>query len=306
MTKFAYFEGEFVPIGQAKISIMTHAFNYGTGCFEGIRAYWNVEDEELYVLKMREHYERFVRSCRILMMDIGLDVEELGQITTELLRREDYREDVYIRPIAYKAQEGIGVRLHDLRDAFALFSVPFGRYIEKEEGARVGVVSWRRIDDNMIPARAKITGAYVNSAFAKSEALLAGFDEAIVLNADGHISEGSAENLFLVKNGHLVTPPVSANILEGVTRQAVIELARQDLGIETYERQVDRTELYTADEAFFCGTGVQVVAIVEADHRPVGGGRMGPVVTSLRQRYFRAARGQDPERRAWCTPVYRV
>lgn len=305
MAKFAYFEDRFMPIDQAKVSIMTHAFNYGTGCFEGIRAYWNEADEELYVFKMHEHYQRFLRSGRILMIDPGKSVEELGRLTVELLRREDFREDAYIRPIAYKAQEGIGVRLHDVKDGFGLFAVPFGKYLEKDEGARVGVVSWRRIDDNMIPARAKVTGAYVNSALAKTEAMQAGFDEAIVLNSDGHVSEGSAENLFLVRNGHLVTPPVTANILEGITRETVIQLAREELGMETQERQVDRTELYTSDEAFFCGTGVQIVAITEVDHRPVGDGRMGPVVARLREIYFRAVRGQDPHRRQWCTPVYR-
>jgi len=304
MPKYAFFKGQFVPIEEAKVSIMTHAFNYGTGCFEGIRAYWNEEEEQLFLFRMREHYERLHRSCRILFIDLPYSVDELGEITVELLRREGYREDTYIRPLAYKATEGIGVRLHDLEDEFALFAVPFGRYIEKEEGARVCVSSWRRISDNAVPARAKVTGAYINSALSKTQAALNGFDEAIVLNQDGQVSEGSAENLFIVRDGKLITPPVTENILEGITRATIIEIAREELGIETVERPIDRTELYVAEEAFFCGTGVQVAAIAEIDHRPVGTGKLGPVVKKIRDLYFDIVRGKVEKYRHWCTPVY--
>ncbi|MEE8163605.1 MAG: branched-chain amino acid transaminase, partial [Anaerolineae bacterium] len=274
MPKYAFFGGEFVPIEKAKVSIMTHAFNYGTGCFEGIRAYWNEEEEQLFVFRMREHYERLHRSCRILLIELPYSVEQLAEITAEILRREDARTDTYIRPLAYKATEGIGVRLHDLEDEFALFALPFGKYIEKEEGANVCVSSWSRISDNAVPARAKITGAYVNSALSKTEAVLNGFDEAIVLTSDGHVSEGSAENLFIVRNGVLITPPVTEDILEGITRATMIQVAREKLDLETVERKIDRTELYVADEAFFCGTGVQVAAIATIDHRPVGTGKL--------------------------------
>lgn len=304
MTKYAFFEGEFVPIEKAKVSIMTHTFNYGTGCFEGIRAYWNEEEEQLFVFRMREHYERFHRSCRILRIELPYSVERLGELTLELLRREGYRRDVYIRPLAYKATEGIGVRLHDLEDAFAVFSVPFGKYIETEEGARVCVSSWRRISDNAVPARAKITGAYINSAFSKTEAMLDGFDEAIVLNQNGHVSEGSAENLFIVREGKLVTPPVTENILEGITRATIMQFARQQFGLETVERPIDRTELYVAEEAFFCGTGGQIVAIIEIDRRPVGTGKLGPITEKLRDFYFDIVKGKVEEYRHWCTPVY--
>ncbi len=304
MPKYAFFKGQFVPIEEAKVSIMTHAFNYGTGCFEGIRAYWNEEEQQLFVFRMREHYERLHRSCRILLIDLPYSVDELGEITVELLRKEGYREDTYIRPLAYKASEVVGVRLHDLEDEFALFAVPFGKYIEKEEGARVCVSSWRRISDNAVPARAKITGAYINSAFSKTQAALNGFDEAIVLNQDGHVSEGSAENLFIVRDGRLITTPVTANILEGITRATIIEIAREELGIETVERPIDRTELYVAEEAFFCGTGVQVAAIVEIDHRPVGSGKLGPIVKRIRDLYFDIVRGKVEKYRHWCTPVY--
>lgn len=304
MPKYAFFEGGFVPIEEAKVSIMAHAFNYGTGCFEGIRAYWNEEDEQLYLFRMPEHYQRFHRSCRILHIEMPYRVERLGEITVELLHKEGYREDTYIRPLAYKATEGIGVRLHDLEDEFALFAVPFGKYIEKEEGANVCVSSWRRIDDNAVPARAKITGAYINSALCKTEASLNGFDEAIVLTSDGHVSEGSAENIFIVREGKLITPPVTENILEGITRATVMQIADEELEIEVVERKIDHTELYVAEEAFFCGTGVQVAAITEIDHRPVGMGKIGPIVKRIRDLYFDIVRGKVEKYRGWCTPVY--
>jgi len=303
-TKYAFFEGQIVPIERAKVSIMTHAFNYGTGCFEGIRAYWNDEEEELYVLKMREHYERLHRSCHILTISLPYDVDSLCDITLELLCKDGFREDTYIRPLAYKSSEGIGVRLHDLEDGFAIFATPFGKYIQTEEGAKAGVSSWRRISDNAIPARAKITGSYINSALIKTDIVMKGFDEAIVLAEDGHVSEGSAENLFIVREGKLITSPITEDILEGITRAALMELARKELGIEVVERHIDRSELYVVEEAFFCGTGVQIVAIASIDHRTVGTGEIGPIVRRLRDLYFEIARGKNKKYAHWVTPVY--
>ena len=305
MPKYAFFHGQIVSIADAKVSVMTHGLNYGTGCFEGIRAYWNEQDEQLYVFRMQEHYERLLRSCRILRMEIPHTAQELGEITLELLRKEGYRQDAYIRPLAFKADEIIGVRLHDLTDELAIFATPFGRYIEKEEGAHVCVSSWRRVDDNAVPARAKITGSYINSAFAKTDAILSGYDEALVLSQDGHISEGSAENFFIVRDGHLVTPPVHSNILEGITRDTVIRIAGEEMGLQTVERNIDRSEVYVCDEAFFCGTGVQVAAIIQVEHRPVGTGSIGPVVSQLRDLYFDVVRASNPKYLHWCTPVYR-
>ncbi len=304
MPKFAYFEGQFVPYTDARVSIAAHAFNYGTGVFEGIRAYWNEQQEQLYVVRLREHYQRMLQSVKVLRMQLSLDADQMSALTVELLRREGYREDVYIRPLAYKANEVIGVRLHNLKDEFAIFAVPFGKYIEQQEGARVCFSSWRRNDDNAIPPRGKVTGAYVNSALIKSEAMLNGFDEAIVLNADGHVSEGSAENFFIVRGGKLITPPVTANILEGITRQAIIELARIELGIETVERQIDRSEVYMADEAFFCGTGVEVTPIGSVDHIPLGNGGVGPITRQISALYFKIVRGNEPKYLNWLTPVY--
>lgn len=302
--KFAFFEGKFVPIEEAKVSIMTHALNYGTGCFEGIRAYWNEEEEQLYIFRMPEHYQRLHNSCRILLIDLPYTVEQLGDITVELLRREGFKEDTYIRPLAFKSQEGIGVRLKGVADTFAMFAIPFGKYIEREEGAKVCVSSWRRIYDTALPARAKCTGAYVNSALCKSEAEMNGFDEAIVLTRGGSVSEGSAENFFMVRNGVLITPSITSDILEGITRQTLIQLAREELHIPVKERTIDRTELYVCDEAFLCGTGVQIAAIASIDHRPVGDGRIGPITKKLRDLYFDIVRGKVPKYKHWCTPVY--
>jgi branched-chain amino acid aminotransferase len=304
LNRYAFFNGEIVPIENAKVSVMTHALNYGTGCFEGIRAYWNSNDGELYVFHLQAHYERLLRSCKVLQIALPYTVDDLCEATLELLRRENFQSDVYIRPLAYKSFEGIGVRLHDISDAFTIWALPFGKYIEKSEGLRVATSSWRRIDDNAIPARIKATGAYVNSALAKSEAMQNGYDEAIVLTQDGHVSEGSAENIFIVRNGVLHTPGLTDNILEGITRHVVSQLATEELGLTVVERSLDRTELYAADEMFFCGTGVEVTPVVEVDRRPVGSGAIGPIFTQIKDLYYAATHGTDPKRREWCTPVY--
>lgn len=303
--KYVFFNGDFVPYDEAKVSVMCHGLNYGTGCFEGIRGYWNADHEELYVLKMEPHFERIHQSARILYMQLDYSVEELCDITLELVRRNGFREDTYIRPLLYMADEKIGVRLHGLTTAFTMFAAPMGNYIDTT-GIKVGVSSWRRIDDNSVPARAKITGAYINSALAKTEAYHNGFDDAIFLNSDGHVSEGSAMNLFLVRRGKLITPGVNHNILEGVTRQAVMTIAKEELGIEIEERTVDRTELYICDEMFLCGTGAQISPVVSVDMRPVGGtGVIGPVTRQIMEIYHRAVRGEYSRFADWVQPVYK-
>jgi branched-chain amino acid aminotransferase len=302
--KELYMNGEFVPGERGMISVRAHGFAYGTGCFEGIRGYWNEVDQQVYLFRLREHFERLLRSCKILQISIPYSVEQLIELSIELVRRNDHRQDIYLRPVAYKAAQTIGVRLHGLEDQFILTAEPLGDYIEIK-GLRCGISSWRRIDDNMIPARAKITGAYVNSALAKSEALQNGYDEAIMLTHDGHVAEGSAENIFLVTNGELVTPAPTENILLGITRDTLMELARRELGRITRERQIDRTELYNADEVFLCGTGAQLAPVTSIDHRLVGDGQVGPISSTLQQIYFEVVHGRRPEYRAqWCTPVY--
>jgi branched-chain amino acid aminotransferase len=303
-TKELFMNGEFVPIERGMISVRTHGFAYGTGCFEGIRGYWNESEQQVHLFRLREHYERLMRSCAILQISLPYTVDQLIDISAELVQRNGQRQDVYLRPVAYKADQTIGVRLHGLQDDFIITSEPVGNYIDTN-GMSAGVSSWRRIDDNAIPARAKISGAYVNSAFAKSEAMQNGFDEAIMLTHEGHVSEGSAENIFLVINGELATPAPTENILLGITRDTVIELARRELGRITRERQIDRTELYVADEIFMCGTGAQIAPIISVDHRPVGNGKIGPISSAIQQLYNDVVRGRSSDYRAqWCTPVY--
>ncbi len=302
--KEIFMDGKFIPAERGVISVRTHAFAYGTGCFEGIRGYWNEEEQQVYLFRAREHYERLLRSCKTLQIALPYTVDQLLEISTELVRRNGQKEDVYLRPVAYKDAQIIGVRLHEVSDAFLLTAEPMGNYVEIG-GLRCGVSSWRRIDDNAIPARAKICGAYVNSAFAKSEAMQNGFDEAIMLTNEGHVSEGSAENIFLVINGELITPAPSENILLGITRETVIQLAQREYGMITRERQIDRTELYVADEIFLCGTGAQIAPVIEVDHRLIGDGTMGPVGRKLQDLYFDIVRGKRSKyRNQWCTPVY--
>jgi branched-chain amino acid aminotransferase len=297
-----YFEGDFVPMRDAKVSIMTHAFMYGTATFEGIRAYWNTDQNKLFALKLRDHVERIRQSCRILLMENVPSVDELTRLIVETIRRNGFREDVYIRPSFYKSTKAIGVRLHHLENQLYIITIPFGNYIDTESGVRVMTSTWRRNADEALPARGKIVGGYVNMAFQKSEAELNGYDEAVVLTADGHVNEASAANLFIVRDGVALTPPVNDDLLEGVTRKAMLELlANERIPIEV--RSIDRSELYVADEMFLCGTGVQISPVIEIDHRPVGSGDVGPISRLLRDRYFDAVRGKLPEYQHWLTEV---
>jgi branched-chain amino acid aminotransferase len=297
-----YFEGEWVPMRDAKVSIMTHAFMYGTATFEGIRAYWNPDQKRLYGLRIQDHVERIRQSCRILLMQEVPTVDELTRLIVETVRRNHFTEDVYIRPSFYKSTRAIGVRLHDLENELYIVSLPFGNYIDTDAGVRVMTSSWRRNADEALPARGKIVGGYVNMAFQKSEAELNGFDEAIVLTAGGHVNEASAANVFVVRDGVALTPPVSDDLLEGVTRKAILELLGNE-GIPIEVRSIDRSELYVADEMFLCGTGVQVSPVVEIDHRPIGSGEVGPIGRLVRDRYFDAVRGRLPEYAHWLTPI---
>jgi len=289
---------------EARVGLLTHGLNYGTGCFEGIRGYWQADERELYLLQLREHFERLHLSARILMMEIPYTVDELIGIATELCARNRYEENVYVRPLVYKAAEDVGVRLMGVPDAFAMIAIPFTKYFDAEAGLKTGVSSWRRIDDTMAPARAKITGAYINSALAKSEAQLNGFDEAIMLSHDGHVAEGSAANLFLVRNGTLFTPDPTQNVLEGITRRTVAMLARTELGVTVIERALDRSELYCADELFVTGTAAGISFVQSVDHRLVGDGKMGPITRDLAALFVRVTSGREAKYRHFVTPTY--
>ena len=299
--EWAYHGGELVRVGDIRLSPATHALNYGTGVFEGIRAYWSERRGTLQVLKVREHFERFERSCRLLRIELPNTVDELCDVTLEILRRNAPREDTYVRPLAYKSAASVGVNLKGETE-LSIFTVPMGNYVELT-GLRVCVSSWRRTPDNAIPARAKCTGSYVNTALAVDEAHMSGYDDAIFLTQDGQVSEASAANIFLVRKGQLITPPVTADILEGITRDAVMELAGKELGMPVVERAVDRTELYAADEVFLSGTGFQIAPVVEVDDRPVGTGSIGPVAKRLQELYFKAARGEWEDYADWTVAV---
>lgn len=297
-----YFGGQYVPMREAKVGILTHALHYGTGVFEGIRAYRSEDEQEIFVLRAMEHYERWKRNCGILHIGVP-PAEELCAITTELARRNGLRTDLYIRPLAYKCAERIGVAI-DEQDAFAIVAVPYGEYLHSENGVHAGVSSWRRIDDNAIPPRGKICGAYANSALASDDAHRSGYDEAILLNESGHVTEGSTCNLFMLRKGRLITPDIYENVLEGITRDCIAELAQHELALEVIERPIDRSELYICDELFLTGTAVGVAPVTRVDHRPVGDGTIGAVTRRLRQLYFDAVRGRLPQYRKWLLPVY--
>lgn len=304
LPKFAYFKGKIVPYSEAKVGVMTHGFNYGTAVFGGLRAYWNEEQEQLFLFRGKEHYQRLLHSANIMCMEFDHTPDSLVELTLELLREENYRRDIYIRPLAYKADEIIGVKLHDLQDEITISAVPFDSYVPNDTNAHVTFSSWRRIDDNSIPARGKISGAYANSALIKTDAVKAGFDEALVLTQEGHVSEGSAMNIFMVRNGDLITPPITDNILEGITRRTAIELARNELGLTIVERPIDRTEVYLSEEFFMTGTAAQMVAVTQVDHRLIGTGMMGPITSELRELYSKAVRGRLPDYHHWNIAVY--
>ncbi|MDO8753473.1 MAG: branched-chain amino acid transaminase [Anaerolineales bacterium] len=299
LSKHAFFEGRIIPLSEAKINIATHGFLYGTAVFGGMRAYWNEEKKRLFVFRPFDHFRRLLNSGKMMAMDIPYDEESLTQLTLDILRADDWKEDVYLRPTIYKADLGIGVKLHELKDEYCMFVMKYEKYVKNDTNAHATFSSWRRIDDNAIPARGKVAGAYANSALIKTDANRAGFDEALVLDQNGHVSEGSAMNIFMVRDGVLVTPPVTDNILEGITRRSIIELARNELGIQVAERSIDRTEVFIAEEMFMTGTAAQVVAVTKIDHRPIGAGLMGPVTTKLRLLFDDVVRAKHPKYQNW-------
>ncbi len=300
---YAFLHGEFVPLEEAKVGIDTHALHYGTGVFEGIRGNWNKDKETLYVFRLREHYERMAQGCRMLMLDIPYSTDDLCDITVELIARCGYKEDIYIRPLAYKSARHVAnLKLNELASDFCLMTIPFGNYLDTD-ALRCCTSTWRRPDDRSIPPRFKFTGVYINSILAKTEAALAGFDEAILLNSDDNVSEGAGENLFMVVNGKLYTPPLGDSVLPGITRSAVMELAREEFGLEVAEAHISRTELYTADECFLTGTAAHLTPMVELDNRKIADGKIGPISKALREMYFKVAVGNNPKYLHWCTPV---
>lgn len=304
MTEFVYMDGNYVEKEKATIPVMTHGFLYGTSIFEGIRAYYNPEEKQLYAFRVPEHFERLKKSAKVMHMKVENSVDELCEVTKTLLKKNQYQEDTYIRPTMYKSAQKIGTHLLNNTDSLLIFSVPMGDYIDTSKGLKVCISNWRRTSDNAIPPRAKIGGAYANAALIATDSRLAGFDDAIVLSEDGTVTEGSAMNLFLVMDGKLVTTQTTDNILKGITRDTIMQLAKEVLGLEVIERVIDRTELYIADEAFYCGTGAQVSPIVNIDNRDLGDGKVGPISAKLQKLYFDVVKGRVPEYKQWCMPIY--
>jgi branched-chain amino acid aminotransferase len=295
MAGVAFLNGEYVPLEDAKVGIMTHALHYGTAAFEGIRGNWNADAGKMYMFKLREHYERMLTGCKMLWINVPYTVDELCQITVEVVERSGHRQDLYIRPVAFKAQEMVAnLNLRSLSDGFFCLAVPFGNYIDSDGAISCCVASYRRIDDTMVPPRFKLSGLYLNSILAKTDAIASGFDEAIMLNMDGHVCEGTGENIFVVHGDVLATPTLESNVLPGITRRTVLDLARDELGVAIEERPVDRSELYTADEVFLTGTAAHIQGVGSVDHRPVGTGGIGPITKRLQERYFPIVRGQNP------------
>jgi branched-chain amino acid aminotransferase len=302
-TPYAYFQKQIMPLAEAKIGIMTHAFNYGTGVFEGIRGNWNEDNQTVYLFKVQDHIKRLRMSAKICRINIAETDEELESLIVQVVEKSGIREDQYVRPLAYKSSEAIGVRVHDLDDDLLIFAAPFGPYLDIDAGARVQTSTWRRVDDMSIPARAKTTAGYLNSALAKTEAMQNGFDEAILLNMDGHVAEGSGENIAIIRNGRIITPARSDNVLEGLTMSTVLGLAQSEFGVEVESRTIDRSELYVADEVFMTGTAAHVTPILEVDRRPVANGDVGPISKQLQSLYFDVIYGRNPKYISWCTAV---
>ena len=296
----AYFKGKVVPIEDANVNVMTHALHYGTAVFEGIRGNWNPSEEKLFIFRIREHYERLLQGCQMLMLGIPYSADELCDITIDLVKQCGYKQDLYIRPLAYKSEELVAnLKLQEVSSDFTLIMVPFGEYLETDGALKCCTSSWRRVDDTNVPPRLKISGTYVNGILAKTEATLAGFDEAIMLTQDGFVSEGSGENLFMINDGVIITPPVSDNNLTGITRDSAMEIAKRELGIEVIEARIRRSELYFADEVFLTGTAAHIQAVGTLDNRKIGSGESGPITNKINEIYQMAIRGQNPNYMDW-------
>mgnify|MGYP001772702654 FL=1 len=299
-TNFIWHNGSIVPWQEAKVHVMTNGLHYGTGVFEGIRAYWN--GKQLYVFRLQDHVNRFFNSIKIYDFGIDFTKDQISEGIKETLRKNELKTDVYIRPLAVKGYGPIGLDVRKLKTEVFIITMPYGRYFEKE-GIEVLVSSWRRISSQTLPVIAKVTGHYSNSVLAKLDALNKGFDDAILLNEEGKVCEGTGENIMMVKDGVIYTPPISAGILDGITRRSIMEFA-PDLGLKVVEKDIDRGELYTADELFFVGTAAEVTPILKVDGRQIGDGRVGPVSKKLKEYFFSITQGKVDKYLKWLEAVW--
>lgn len=299
---YIWLDGRIVKWEDAKIHVLTHALHYGTSIFEGIRAYWTGKD--LLIFRLDDHIDRMFRSAKILGIKVPYTADEVRKAIIETLKANGFREDVYIRPILFVSTPTVTLDVRVLDVSLAVIAFPFGKYLPPE-GIRATIVSWRRVSNTMLPVMAKIGGIYVNSVLALVEARSKGFDEAILMDANGYIAEGSGENIFIVRKGKIYTPPTYASILEGITRDTIITLAT-DEGIPVEERPIAREEVYIADEVFLVGTAAEVTPVVEIDGRIIGDGKPGPVTKKLAELYAKVVRGQIEKYLRWVTPVYSI
>ncbi len=299
---YAYFRGEIVPIESAKVSIATHALQYGTGAFAGIRGYIDATGESLNIFRLTDHTKRLMDSAKLLRADLSVDAAGAARVIEDLTLKNNPQSDIYIRPFVYKSAIELSPRLKDVESDLAIYQIPFGDYFAMDRPLKFFVSAWVRSTDNNIPSRGKITGAYINSAFAKDQAEEAGCDDALMLNSAGKVSEASGANFFIVRNGELVTSTIGGDILEGITRRTIFQLA-SDLGLAIRERDIDRSELYISDEAFVCGTGAQIAVVGEIDGRKIGDGQQGPITRELQTRFFDIVRGKVSEYEHFLTRV---
>jgi branched-chain amino acid aminotransferase len=302
--KLAFFQGKIRPLSEAKVGIMTHALHYGTGVFEGIRGNWNESKQSMIIFRLTEHYERLIRGCKILQIDLPYSVDDLVSITIDLIKRNNFQEDVYIRPLAYKSEELVAnLKLHELKSDFALIMVPFGGYIDNEKPIQCQTSSWRRPDDSMMPTGVKLSGLYTTSILAKTEAIMAGFDEAVLLNHDGSVSEGSGENIFMVVDGEIITPSETENCLLGITRDCVYKICQNELNLKVSSRKIHRSELYLADEIFLTGTAAHITSVGKLDNRVIGSGDIGKITRKIQEKYFEILKGGINKYSSWCTEI---
>jgi branched-chain amino acid aminotransferase len=299
--EYIWMDGKFVKWNEAKVHVMTHCLHYGTGVFEGIRGYGS--EDNLYVFRLEEHLDRLINSAKLYLMDIEWSREDLAKAILELLRKNGIKETCYIRPLAFRGYGVFGLNPFGAPVQVAIITFPFGKYIDAEGGASCCVTSWRRIATDALPPESKACGNYINSVLAKIEAVKNGFDEGIFLDSLGFVSEGSGENIFLVKDGVVYTPPTYSSILIGITRDTAIQLVRE-MGMTLVERPITRTELYYSDEVFFTGTAAEVTPVVKIDHRIIGNGKIGPVSQELKARFEKIVKAEDAKHKDWLTPVY--
>ena len=303
---YVWMDGEYVKWDEAKVHVTTHALHYGTGVFEGIRGYWNEERENLYLFRLKDHVARLFRSSKIYRMDIPYSPSEVGEFCKTIVKKNSIRETCYLRPVVYRGSGQFGLNPFGNPVRMFIYAVPFGRYLGEEaleKGVKCMFTSWQRISPRALPPEVKACGQYINSVLAKMEAVENGFDEAIFLDWRGFVSEGSGENIFGVKDGEVYTPPLTASILPGITRDSVITLLRER-GFVVKEADITRAQLLLMDEVFIVGTAGEVTPVTQIDHVKIGNGRSGEVTRMIQEAYFKAATGQDPKHESWLDAVY--